>query len=251
MTAAGDNLFGSADAVTDRLQQPLATAFEAVHPAWRALTQRFLGSRTGQALCAAIDRRRAEGEVVLPPQPLRALANLAPGEVQVVILGQDPYHGAGQAEGLAFSVPPGVRLPPSLRNVFKERQCDIGLAPSAAGHLGRWCEEGVLLLNASLTVALDQAASHARLGWQAYTDAVIEAVAQDTSPKVFMLWGAHAQAKQGLIQALDRGHLVLCANHPSPLSALRPPVPFIGSAPFSRANDWLLAQGRQAIDWSN
>jgi uracil-DNA glycosylase len=156
----------------------------------------------------------------------------------VVILGQDPYHGRGQAEGLAFSVAPGVALPPSLRNIFKELQRDLGTPPPAfpqpGGSLVKWARNGVLLLNTTLTVEEGQPASHAGQGWEVLTDAVIRHVAQGSRPVVFMLWGAHAQAKRAVIPP-DRGHLVLCANHPSPLSALRPPVPFIGCGHFGQA----------------
>jgi uracil-DNA glycosylase len=158
--------------------------------------------------------------------------------VRVVILGQDPYHGRGQAEGLAFSVAPGVALPPSLRNIFKELQRDLGTPapawPQPGGSLVKWAQNGVLLLNTTLTVEEGQPASHAGQGWEVLTDAVIRHVAQGPRPVVFMLWGSHAQGKRAVIPP-DRGHLVLCANHPSPLSALRPPVPFIGCGHFGQA----------------
>jgi uracil-DNA glycosylase len=152
-----------------------------------------------------------------------------------VILGQDPYHREGQAEGLAFSVPPGVALPPSLRNVFKELRRDLGLSPPTSGHLGAWADRGVLLLNTSLTVEDGAPGSHAKLGWQVLTDAIIATAAGDPVPKVFMLWGAHAQAKSALIEGAPTPHLVLRSNHPSPLAALRPPVPFIGCGHFGAA----------------
>jgi uracil-DNA glycosylase len=191
----------------------------------------------------------AGGGVVFPAAPLRALAEGGPGDVRVVILGQDPYHGVGEAEGLAFSVPIGVRVPPSLRNIHRELEDDVGLAPPGHGSLQAWVRAGVLLLNSSLTVEQDAPASHARLGWQSLTDAVVETVAADPAPKVFLLWGAHAQAKQALIVASGPRHRVLCSNHPSPLSARRPPVPFLGSRPFSQASDWLAAQGRGPQSW--
>ena len=157
-----------------------------------------------------------------------------------MILGQDPYHGRGQAEGLAFSVAPGVALPPSLRNIFKEIQRDLGELfpefPQPGGSLVKWARHGVLLLNTCLTVEEGQPASHAGRDWEVLTDAIIKEVSDKAQPTVFMLWGAHAQSKRALIDASR--HLVLAANHPSPLSALRPPVPFIGCGHFSQARAW-------------
>ncbi|MDP4302956.1 uracil-DNA glycosylase [Leptothrix discophora] len=234
----------------NRLRQPLRAAFEAVSPAWRAVTDAWLATPAGAALCAAVDARVAAGAVVYPAHPLRALERGGPADVQVVILGQDPYHGPGEAEGLAFSVAPGVRIPPSLRNIHAELQRELGHAPPRHGSLAAWTGQGVLLLNTCLTVEADRPASHARLGWQGLTDAVIAALAADTAPKVFLLWGAHAQARQVLIDGHGAGrHAVLASNHPSPLSARRPPVPFVGSAPFGRADAWLRSQGRPGVDW--
>ena len=160
--------------------------------------------------------------------------------MRVVILGQDPYHGLGQAEGLAFSVAPGVALPPSLRNIFKELQRDLGTPPPTfpvpGGSLVKWATHGVLLLNTCLTVEEAQPASHAGKGWEVLTDTLIRQVADGDHPVVFMLWGAHAQSKRALIDA--KRHKVLVANHPSPLSALRPPLPFIGCGHFSQAREW-------------
>jgi uracil-DNA glycosylase len=167
--------------------------------------------------------------------------------VRVVILGQDPYHGAGQAEGLAFSVSPGTRIPPSLRNIFKELQRDLGLPAPVKGSLVRWATQGVLLLNTCLTVEEGQPASHARHGWEALTDDLIQRCSDDSKPKVFLLWGAHAQAKAVLIDA--ERHRVLRANHPSPLSARRGPLPFLGCGHFEEASRWLVAQGRDAPIW--
>jgi uracil-DNA glycosylase len=208
---------------------------------WRALVDQFMASSTGVALGQYVQQRLNAGAIVYPPQPLRALQFTALQDVKVVILGQDPYHGPGQAEGLAFSVASGVKIPPSLRNIFKELQRDLGLptpmsAPSN-GSLQSWAQQGVLLLNTTLTVEDGQPASHAKRGWEVLTDAIIQACAQKSSPVVFMLWGGHAQAKLALIAAhnLDARHQVLTANHPSPLSALRPPAPFIGCGHFSAA----------------
>lgn len=207
---------------------------------WQALVDQFFASPDGQRLLAFLGQRLQAGAVIFPPQPLRALQLTAPESVRVVILGQDPYHGRGQAEGLAFSVAPGVALPPSLRNIFKELQRDLGTPlpafPSPGGSLVRWARQGVLLLNTCLTVEEGQPASHAGKGWEVLTDAVIRKVSQEARPTVFMLWGAHAQSKRALIDVTR--HLVLTANHPSPLSALRPPVPFIGCGHFSQAKAW-------------
>jgi uracil-DNA glycosylase len=170
--------------------------------------------------------------------------------VRVVLLGQDPYHGAGQAHGLAFSVPEGVRQPPSLRNVFLELQADMGHRPSASGNLACWAQQGVLLLNTVMTVEEGRPASHAGKGWEVLTDALVDALARDPAPKVFLLWGAHAQAKKPMITRARHDHLVACANHPSPLSARRPPFPFLGCRHFSQANAHLKQHGRGEIEWS-
>ena len=220
---------------------------------WRPVVESFWASGAGRQLQAYLAARLAAGAVVYPPQPLRALATTPLHEVRVVILGQDPYHGPGQAEGLSFSVGAGVRLPPSLRNIFKELQRDLGLPMPAQGSLLSWAQAGILLLNTSLTVEDGQAASHAKRGWEVLTDALIQRVASVASPCVYMLWGAHAQAKAPLIEAAAQAHgrdvLILQANHPSPLSALRPPVPFIGSGHFGQAQRWLAERG-QVLDWA-
>jgi len=212
-----------------------------VAPGWQPLVDDFLAGTRGQALLAFLQARLDAGAVIFPPRPLRALELTPPDAVRVVILGQDPYHGRGQAEGLAFSVAPGVPLPPSLRNIFKEIQRDLGTPPPAwpepGGSLVKWAKNGVLLLNTGLTVEEGQPASHAGKGWEQLTDAVIRHVAEGPRPVVFMLWGSHAQSKRVLIPA-DRGHLVLMSNHPSPLSALRPPVPFMGNGHFGKARQF-------------
>ena len=209
---------------------------------WQDVVDAFFRSPAGLQLAGFVRRRLEEGAVIYPPQPLRALELTPLHRVRAVILGQDPYHGPGQAEGLAFSVPAGVRIPPSLRNIFKEIGCQ-----SASGSLTAWAQRGVLLLNTILTVEDGQAASHAKKGWEALTDELLARVAATASPCVYMLWGAHAQAKGGLIDAAAARHgreaLVLQANHPSPLSANRPPVPFMGCGHFSRASEWLKERG--------
>lgn len=211
-----------------------------VAPGWQPLVDAFFQSEPGVALLRFLQERLNAGASVFPPHPLRSLLLTPPDTVQTVILGQDPYHGRGQAEGLAFSVAPGVAFPPSLRNIFKELQRDLGIPPPAlpapGGSLVRWAEEGVLLLNTCLTVEEGKPASHAGHGWEVLTDSVIRHVSQLPQPVVFMLWGAHAQSKQNLIDCSR--HLVLVANHPSPLSAMRAPLPFIGCGHFSRAKAW-------------
>lgn len=218
-----------------------------VQPGWAGLVDHFWASPPGRGLQDFLAERLAQGAVVYPPRPLRALELSAPEAVRVVILGQDPYHGPGQAEGLAFSVAPGVKIPPSLRNMFQELQRDLGTPVPADGSLVRWAQQGVLLLNTGLTVEDGQPASHAGRGWEALTDAVIQHCGHAGDPKVFLLWGAHAQKKTPLIDA--RRHLVLSANHPSPLSARRGPVPFVGCGHFGQANAWLAGQGRAPIAW--
>jgi uracil-DNA glycosylase len=207
---------------------------------WQPLVAEFFQSQAGCGLLDFLQRRLQTGAVVFPPQPLRSLYLTPPESVRVVILGQDPYHGRGQAEGLAFSVAPGVALPPSLQNIFTELRRDLGTPfpafPEPGGSLVRWARQGVLLLNTCLTVEEGQPASHSGRGWELLTDAVIRKVSKDAAPTVFMLWGAHAQGKRALIDASR--HLVLTANHPSPLSALRPPAPFIGCGHFSQARAW-------------
>lgn len=214
---------------------------------WQSVLQPFWASATGQKLARFVQARLQAGAEIYPAQPLRALELTPLSEVSVVILGQDPYHGPGQAEGLAFSVPDGVKLPPSLRNIFQELVRDLGGELPASGSLQGWASQGVLLLNTSLTVEQGAPASHARQGWETLTDALIAACSAHESPKVFLLWGAHAQSKAGLIDG--RRHLVLQANHPSPLSARRPPVPFIGCGHFGQALRWLEKNSRKNLHW--
>lgn len=218
---------------------------------WRPIVAAFLASDAGLRLAAFMQERLAAGAVIYPPQPFRALAVTSLASVKAVVLGQDPYHGPGQAEGLAFSVPAGVRPPPSLRNIFQELKCGTDEVRPQNGSLLAWAEQGVLLLNTSLTVEEGQAGSHARKGWEALTDRLLAAVAAQASPCAYLLWGAHAQAKAALIRDSAARHgcdiLVLQANHPSPLSARRPPVPFLGCGHFAQARDWLAARGHPGL----
>ena len=252
MTTQGD-LLGAAHLTTaDPSKWP-------VDAGWQPTLDAFWASDKGRGLLAFLAKRLDEGAVVFPPEPMRALALTPLASVRVVIVGQDPYHGAGQAEGLAFSVAPGVRVPPSLRNIFKEIQRDLGQPIPVSGSLVRWAQQGVLLLNTSLTVEEGQAASHAKRGWETLTDALIELVARQSQPVVFLLWGAPAQSKLPLIlesQVQTDGpgdaagpprHVVLCSAHPSPLSAHRG---FFGSRPFSATNAALQRMGAPPIDWS-
>jgi uracil-DNA glycosylase len=218
---------------------------------WQPWVDGFWSGAAGLRLAGFVQQRLAAGAVVYPPQPLRALALTPLAQVKVVILGQDPYHRSGQAEGLAFSVPDGQKLPPSLRNIFKELQRDLGLPVPVSGSLVRWAEQGVLLLNTCLTVEEGAPASHASQGWEVLTDALIQAVAQAGRPVVFMLWGAHAQAKRQLIEACAPKGLqqLLWANHPSPLSARRPPVPFLGCGHFGQVQRFLECNGLPLLMW--
>lgn len=215
-----------------------------VHAQWQGLVDAFFESQDGVNLLAFLAQRLALGAVIFPPQPLKALELTPLHTVHTVILGQDPYHGRGQAEGLAFSVAPGVALPPSLRNIFKERLRDLGepfpSAPVPGGSLMAWAHHGVLLLNTCLTVEEGRPNSHSGQGWEALTDAVIRTVSLGSQPVAFLLWGANAQSKKSLIDS--RRHLVLTANHPSPLSAMRPPIPFLGCSHFSKALAWQKSQ---------
>ena len=219
---------------------------ETVHPQWKELLTDVLSSDSAQELTTFISRER-EQFAVYPPddQVFAALSYFSPTETSVVILGQDPYHEHGQAHGLSFSVQPNIAIPPSLRNIFAERENDIGLQPPVNGTLTPWAQQGVLLLNTSLTVREGVAGSHAKKGWEAITDQIIRIVNDNTERCVFILWGAHAQAKKKLIT--QGHHAVLEAPHPSPLSAYRG---FFGSSPFSRTNALLQEAGRAPINWN-
>jgi uracil-DNA glycosylase len=217
-----------------------------VHPEWKQQLDDVMSTDSANELAAFVTRERKEFAVFPPDdQVFAALSYFPPTETSVVILGQDPYHEHGQAHGLSFSVQPNVGIPPSLRNILIERENDIGLKPPLHGTLTPWAQQGVLLLNTSLTVREGSAGSHAKKGWEAITDHIIRTANENTQRCVFILWGAHAQAKKKLIT--QGHHAVLEAPHPSPLSAYRG---FFGSSPFSRTNALLQEAGRAPIDWS-
>jgi uracil-DNA glycosylase len=227
---------------------PLEAQFDGLPPAWRTHLQSFLDSEAYAPLCTFVDAQIAAGKTVYPADVFRALRLTSPDQVKVVIVGQDPYHGDDkghpQAHGLAFSVPSPVRPPPSLRNIFKEIAAEFGYVMPAQGCLDAWARQGVLLLNTVLTVEQGKAASHAKRGWEACTDTLIRELAMRHEHLVFMLWGAHAQAKRALLDGMP--HCVLEAPHPSPLSAHRG---FLGCRHFRLANDYLATNHRAQIDW--
>ncbi len=217
-----------------------------MHPQWKQSLADVMATHSARELAEFISREREEFTVFPPDdQVFVALSFASPRDISVVILGQDPYHEHGQAHGLSFSVLPGVPFPPSLRNIFTERENDIGLKPPTHGTLTSWAQQGVLLINTSLTVREGSASSHAKKGWEEITDHIIRTVNDNTERCVFILWGAHAQAKKKLIT--QGHHAILEAPHPSPLSAFRG---FFGSEPFSRTNALLEESGRAPIDWS-
>ncbi len=223
-----------------------ATTALSLPAAWQPLLQGALATAEWAQLQQRLDARAKAGAVILPPpqQRFAAFAACPPDQVKVVVVGQDPYHARGQAHGLSFSVPSGVKIPPSLRNIFTELQDDTGLPRPDSGDLTAWAAQGVLLLNAVLTVEQGAANSHQGWGWEPFTDAVLAALSGDPQPKVFILWGSYAAAKAALIDS--QRHALIISSHPSPLSARRG---FFGSKPFSRANQFLLERGREAIDW--
>ena len=218
-----------------------------LHDSWKTPLSDEFADPYMQALKTFLRDEKAKGKRIFPKgaEYFRALDLTPLDRVKVVILGQDPYHGEGQAHGLCFSVRPGIRPPPSLVNIYKELQSDLGIPRPAHGFLEHWAEQGVLLLNSVLTVEMAQAASHQGKGWEKFTDAIIRLVNAKSEPVVFLLWGAYAQRKAAFVDA--GRHLVLKSAHPSPLSAHNG---FLGSRPFSQANAFLEAHARGAIDWA-
>lgn len=223
------------------------TQFQKLHPSWQAALEEEFNKAYLQGLASFLETETAAGKTILPPEELRflALEAISLPEVKVVILGQDPYPTIGHAHGLSFSVLPSVKpLPRSLNNIHKEMLSDLGINNKDAGYLLAWAQQGVLLLNTVLTVEAGNAGSHQKKGWEAFTDAVIQAVNQQAQPVVFILWGAQAQKKVALIDQTK--HHILTSAHPSPLSAKQG---FFGSQPFSQANTFLQSQGRSPINW--
>ena len=216
-----------------------------IENSWKEALQSEFDKAYFAELVSFLHREKAEGKTIYPPgsQIFRAFELTPLDKVKVVILGQDPYHGAGQAMGLSFSVPDSVPAPPSLKNIYKEAEQDLGIRMSGRPNLESWARQGVLLLNAILTVRAGEAASHSRIGWEQFTDAVIRTVSERCDSVVFMLWGNYARSKAPLIDS--KRHLVLEAAHPSPLAR----GAFFGSRPFSKANAWLESRGEKAIDW--
>jgi len=221
-----------------------------LHPSWLEPLRGEFDGASMAALRAFLVAEKAAGRQIFPKgsEWFRALDLTPLEDVRVVILGQDPYHGPGQAHGLCFSVRPGVPAPPSLVNIYKEMASDLGIPPARHGFLEHWAKQGVLLLNSVLTVQMGQAASHRDRGWERFTDAVIRLINERPEPVVFMLWGAYAQKKAAFVDSIDRGgrHLVLKAAHPSPLSAHNG---FFGCRHFSKANAFLKEHGQKPIDW--
>jgi uracil-DNA glycosylase len=218
-----------------------------IDASWKAVLQREFEQPYFQQLVQHLRAEKELGKTIYPPGPLIFNAyNSTPFEqVKVVIIGQDPYHGPGQAHGLSFSVPNGVPPPPSLKNIFKELESDIGLKKPITGDLTPWTQRGVFLLNASLTVRAGEPMSHAQIGWASFTDATIRALAMHREKLVFMLWGKFAQEKAHFIDT--KRHLVLVAAHPSPLSAHNG---FLGCRHFSQANAYLVQNRIDPVDWS-
>lgn len=217
-----------------------------IHPSWQAVLEDEFNKPYMQALRTFLSQEKAAGKIIYPPGAMIFNAfNHTPFEqVKVVIIGQDPYHGAGQAHGLSFSVPPGIALPPSLQNIFKEIAADLNIHMSGTGDLTPWANQGVLLLNATLTVEQANAGSHQGRGWETFTDAAIAALNVRREGLVFVLWGSYAQKKGAFID--DTKHLVLKSPHPSPLSAHRG---FFGNHQFSKINQYLSQHGQKPIDW--
>ncbi|WP_346836849.1 uracil-DNA glycosylase [Microbulbifer sp. SAOS-129_SWC] len=218
-----------------------------IHPSWFRVLEGEFNKPYMAELRKFLRAEKQAGKHIYPPGPqiFNAFNSTPFDQVKVVILGQDPYHGAGQAHGLCFSVMPGVRIPPSLQNIYKELESDLGIPRAHHGCLQPWAEQGVLLLNATLTVEDSKAGAHQGRGWEQFTDAAIHALAEQREGLVFILWGSYAQKKGAFI---DRNrHLVVRAPHPSPLSAHRG---FFGTKPFSQANQWLQQHGQQPIDWA-
>ncbi len=217
-----------------------------IEQSWKTLLKDEFTKDYFLQIVTFIKAEKALGKIIYPPGALmfNAFEKTPFDKVKVVLLGQDPYHNPGQAHGLSFSVPTGIQKPPSLINIFKELQSDLGMDPSADGNLEKWAEQGVLLLNATLTVRKNEPGSHSKIGWIEFTDAVIKKLSEQKKGIVFLLWGKFAQDKQALID--ETRHHVLKAAHPSPFSADKG---FFGCKHFSKTNEFLMQRGLQPIDW--
>lgn len=216
-----------------------------IEPSWKEQLKNEFEKPYFASIVSFVKKEICEGKTIYPPGKLifNAFEKTPFNKVKVVILGQDPYHGDGQAQGLCFSVNKGVKIPPSLVNIYKELQDDLGITPPSHGCLEKWAEQGVFLLNAILTVRAHEAASHSKIGWETFTDEVIRTISERKSGVVFMLWGNFARAKKQLIDTTK--HFVLESAHPSPFSAQH----FFGCRHFSKANELLIRQGVEPIDW--
>lgn len=221
-----------------------------IEDSWYKVLQPEFGKSYFASLTAHIKTRKQQGIIIYPPGSLlfNAFNSCPLHKVKVVILGQDPYHGPGEAHGLCFSVPEGIKIPPSLRNIFKELHTDLGLSIPANGNLQAWSEQGVFLLNAILTVEHKLPASHKDIGWEQFTDAVIKAISETRDHVVFILWGAFARSKKTLIDA--NKHLILEAPHPAAEVYAGGKAGFFGSKPFSKTNDFLKAMELSEVNWS-
>ena len=218
-----------------------------IESSWKEVLKSEFSKSYFQQVVIFLKTEKAAGKIIYPPGTLifNAFNQTSFAKLKVVVIGQDPYHGIGQAHGLSFSVPNGIKPPPSLINIFKEIQNDIGIAmPKEYGNLTKWTEQGVLLLNAALTVRANEPFSHARIGWTEFTDAVIKKISDEKKGIVFLLWGKFAQEKQVLID--ETKHFVLKAAHPSPFSADKG---FFGCKHFSKTNELLVKQGLSPVDW--
>ncbi|AFZ82952.1 uracil-DNA glycosylase [Candidatus Kinetoplastidibacterium crithidiae] len=230
------------------IKKTLYKDFNNLNPIWKNC---FLQNKLEQSfkeIFSYVESEIDKGVTIYPANPFRSLYNIKNlSEINVVILGQDPYHNEGQADGLAFSVPANCTIPPSLRNINKELKQEYNNDLETAKDLSFWAMQGVLLLNTILTVEHGKAMSHANKGWELITDTIIKLIATNNSPKAFLLWGLAAQKKTNLIT--NNVHLILKSNHPSPLSAYRKPFPFIGCNHFIKTNEWLISQKRKPITW--
>jgi len=251
LTRHGDRVEEASRLSGDRVCSVVRMASEHIPESWRTALESVVDTPEARRLGGWLVAEEKAGKTIYPPrgQRLAALEATPLADVRVVILGQDPYHGHGEAHGLCFSVQDGVKQPPSLVNIFKELEDDLGIPRPQTGNLTPWARQGVLLLNNTLTVEKDSAGSHAGRGWDAITDVCVEAVAQSGQATVFILWGSHAAKKALRVKGLGNAdhHLILKSAHPSPLAAYRG---FFGSKPFSQANVFLQARGRGTIDWA-